>query len=199
MEATPDMKVLIFSESKNKTLSDAHAKSLRSWVEKGGVIWVHGDATASPLLKLVDKDIRVQDFPFKKPTTNKEGGELIQRGASDKLIIHDHPLAEGVNRLFVNPAHKFDGTKNIQPVVEMTDNNGSHGVVIATVPVGKGYIVLDGTRASGSPLMFWKRASKENPHAVKNAEGQWEDYDWDKLMENAVSLAKHERTPGTSG
>ncbi len=199
MEATPDMKVLIFSETKNKTLSEAHAQSLRKWVENGGVIWVHGDATGSPLLKLVDKDIRVEDYPFKKATTGKEGGELIQKDVSDKLIIHDHPLAEGVNRLYVYPARKFDGTRNVQPVVEMTDKNGNHGVVIGTVPLGKGYIVLDGTRASGSPLMFWKKANKDNPHAVKNAEGDWEDYDWDKLIENAVTLAKPTQAPRTSG
>jgi hypothetical protein len=200
LEAHPDMRVLLLNDIQERSTSEVHAKALRNWIESGGVVWVEGDAAESPLVSLVEKEIKVEDFDFQKATTGKKGGELVVRDQSDNLKIHDHPLTEGVRQLYIYAARKFDGTRGLQPVVEMADEEGEQGVVIGAVPIGEGYLVLDGTRRAGSNLMFWRKRGfdEKHPNAVRQAGGKWEDYDWDRLVENAKSMGKAASSPKTS-
>jgi hypothetical protein len=196
----PDLKVLLIGDTDPKATSEAHTASLRKWVENGGVIWVWGDAAESPLIKMVDKEVKAEKFEFKKSSTGKQGGELVARNVSDKLIIHDHPLTQGVDQLYIQPAYKYDGTRGMDPVVEMTDAQGNHGVVLGTLKLGQGTIVLDGTRRTGADVMFWKKKGfdKEHPHAVKSSSGEWNSYDWDRLLQNAKALYVYKAPPRTS-
>jgi len=200
LETQPDLRVLLIGKTEPKATSEVHGAALRKWIESGGVAWVWGDAAESALIKKVDANIRASNFEFKKSTTGKKGGELVAKGMSDKMIIHDTPLTEGVNELYIHPAKRYDDTRGLVPVVEMTDSEGNHGVVLGTVQLGKGAIVLDGTRSSGADIMFWKKHGydKEHPHAVKQSSGEWNSYDWDRLLQNARTIVKKMPAPKTS-
>ncbi|MGH9870832.1 MAG: hypothetical protein ACREAA_22065 [Candidatus Polarisedimenticolia bacterium] len=188
LNAEPDLRVLILEKIKPKTLSEAHSVALREWVESGGVLWVSGDAVETPLLALVSKGIMFGDFNYKKATTGKQGGELIVRGASDRLVIYDHPLTVGVDELFIQPVRKFDGSKDLMPLVEMTDMAGEKGIVLGAISVKRGYIVLDGTKTPQGMARSAGDFNRDKPHAVKMADDTWNDYDWGKLMENAKAV-----------
>jgi hypothetical protein len=111
--------------------------------------------------------------------------ELVVRGASERLRIHDHPLTEGVEQLYVFPRYRFDGTLHAQPILEMTDTRGNHGIVIAAVPIDQGLVVLDGT--ARRERTFFGRLPEfdaSNPNAVRDGEG-WNSYDWSRLVDNA--------------
>jgi hypothetical protein len=202
LEKTPDARVLIVDETKPKLISEVHSKTLHNWVQNGGILWVVGDAVESSLVKMTDPDIKSEPFEFHKPSTGKKGGELVVRDASDKLKIADHPLTKGVDKIYVYPARRFDQTHNLQPIIEMADDQGHQGVVIGSVAVGKGMIVLDGSRHEEGFFNQAKGFTESHPHAVKSSEGVWNSYDWDKLLENARSLTPapvHPATPTTSG
>ncbi len=73
-----------------------------------------------------------------------------------------------------------------QSLVEMTDDQGNHGLVLAAVPVGRGWVVLDGTARSRRRLPFGRLPGfdPDHPNALKS-DGVWRSYDWPKLLANA--------------
>jgi hypothetical protein len=201
LDRYPDLRVLLLSDLPD-TISEAHIKYIKRWVQDGGVLWVEGRAASSPALEEITP-IRRGDFGFKKTATDARGGELVVRDVSPKLVIADHELTDGVQQLYVFPRFKFDGTQNAQPLLQMTGTDGSSGTVIAAVPVGRGYVVLDGTARENRFLFGRIRGfDADHPNAVEQ-NGGWNSYDWGKLVANADHHATRElaasRGQGESG
>jgi hypothetical protein len=185
----PDLAVLILEEKDRKAVSDAHMKVLRGWVEAGGILWVAGDGLESALPQGI-VPFRLDRFDYVKSSTGKRGGELVVRGISPRLVIADHPLTAGINQLYLFARYRFDGTLRAEPLVTMTDTGGNTGMVLAALPVARGYVVLDGTAREGR-LMFGRLPgfSPKRPNSLKQDAG-WNAYDWPKLRINARDLAR---------
>jgi len=132
-------------------------------------------------------------FHFYKTTGDRNDGELIVKGALPQHVIHDHPLTEGVERLYLYPRWDFTGTAKLEPLVEMTNPAGERAVVLGAVPYGKGWIVLDGTaRTQRRPWWPFGRArgfDEDHPNAIRLGE-RWNAYDWDRLQAAAVRQAE---------
>jgi hypothetical protein len=188
LDDLPGLRVLIIDGSAPRKFSDAHVQALREWIGRGGVVWAEGDGVETTLISQISPVV-VKDYVYRKSGTGKKGGELVVRGASPNLVISDHPLTAGVQQLYVFPARTFDGTKNALPILEMTDEQGSHGVVIAALSIGNGFVVLDGTSRKQSWIFGRIPDFDENhPHAVRQ-NGSWNSYDWATLVDNARGLA----------
>ncbi len=187
-----DVRVLEIRSKEPKRISDAHIKLLREWVESGGVVWAVEDGLESTLVRNLAR-FRVERFNYRKTGTGKRGGELIVRGVSERLVIGDHALTEGVAQLYLFPRYKFDGTMGAAHLVEMTDTRGNHGLVIAAIRVGKGLLLLDGT-AREKRLLFGRIGGfdEDRPNSVEH-DGRWNSYDWPKLLDNAVRFASEAR------
>ncbi|HEX5042485.1 MAG TPA: hypothetical protein VFV75_06240 [Candidatus Polarisedimenticolaceae bacterium] len=180
----PRAGVLLVEDNDPDRVSDVHLQRLRRWVADGGVLWAAGDGLQSALVRQL-ADVQDEDYTYQKTSTENRGGELVVRGASPQLVIEDHPLTKGVRELYLFPRRKFDGTRDAQPLVRMTGANGESGTVIAAVPLGEGYVVLDGT-ARDERLLFGRlpEFDQNHPNAVKLESG-WTNYDWDRMLENA--------------
>lgn len=195
LNATPGIRLLLLDGTKPKVVSDSHIKVLRNWVEAGGVLWVAGDGLDSVLAKNI-APYRVGRFGYKKASTDKRGGELVVKGVTPRLVIEDHAITDGVTQLYLFPRFRFDGTQNATPLVRMSDTQGSTGLVLAAVPLGKGLLVLDGT-ARKQRMYFFGRTpglKEDHPNSVKQ-EGVWNSYDWEKLVSNARSYAEDAVVP----
>jgi len=184
-----DLDVLVLEDNETKNISDAHMKVLRQWVESGGVLWVAGDGLESSLAQTV-APFRFEAFDFVRSSSGQRGGELIVKGVSSRMTIADHALTAGVSRLYLFARSKFDGTAQAEPLVQMGDTAGNSGWVLAAVPVGRGYMVLDGTARKGHGLFRrLKGFDKEHPNSLKQDSGR-NSYDWDKLRVNARDHAR---------
>jgi hypothetical protein len=182
-----ELRVLAFTEEP-KNLSDVHLENVKQFVDRGGVVWIQGRFAEYEPFRII-APITVSKYEFNKTGTGKRSGELIVRGKSPRLQIQDHVLTEGVERLYLYPRYKFDGTIDAEPLVEMTDSEGDHGTVLAAIPVGLGFVVLDGT-AREKNWVFGRIEGfdPEHPNAIAQA-GVWNSYDWDELRENAIEYA----------
>jgi hypothetical protein len=184
LDSIPGLRVLILDDSVPEKFSDAHTRFLRAWIERGGVVWAEGKGVESTFLSQISP-IVVKRYEYHKSGTGQDGGELVVRGGSPNLVISDHPLTEGVQQLYVFPRRTFDGTMNAEPILEMTDEKGNHGLVIAALSIGKGFLVLDGTSREQRHYFFRiPDFDEDHPNAVKQ-NGSWNSYDWPKLFENA--------------
>lgn len=186
LDKTSDVRVLVVEESHPGANSGSLTAITRKWIDAGGVLWAAADGLNSTLVRQIVR-ANVADFSFKKAGTNKTGGELVVRGASQRLVIRDHPLTAGVDQLYLFPLHRFDGTSEATPLVEMTDSKGNQGVVLAAVRVGRGLIVLDGTARSKGGYFFFGGLPgfhRDHPNSLKQG-GEWNNYDWPRLMANA--------------
>jgi hypothetical protein len=180
------VRVLVVEQQDPKTSSGSLTAITRKWVEAGGVLWAAGDGLNSVLVQQIAR-FNSADFTFKKAGSNKAGGELVVRGASPRLVIHDHALTANVDQLYLFPVHRFDGTTGAESLVEMTDSKGNQGIVLAAVRVGSGLVVLDGTAHSkGGNFLFGGMPGFDSahPNSVKQ-DGTWNNYDWPRVMENA--------------
>lgn len=188
-----DVNVLLLEEEKPKSISDVHMKLLRQWVESGGILWVAGDALEGSMAQTI-VPFRVQSFDFVRSSSGKPGGELIVRGTSPRMTISEHPITAGVTQLYLFARSKFDGTERAEPLVEMGDSEGNSGWVLAAVPVGRGYVILDGT-ARKKHWMFGrlKGFDKDHPNSLEQEAG-WNDYDWAMLRLNARDYARRTMT-----
>ncbi len=184
-----DLDVLVLETKKTRSISDAHLKLLREWVESGGVLWVAGDGLESSLAQTV-APFRSESFDFVRSSSGNRGGELIVKGLSPRMTIADQALTAGVNQLYLFARSKFDGTERAEPLVQMGDTAGNSGWVLAAVPVGRGYLVLDGT-ARNEHWIFrrLKGFDEDHPNSLKQDAG-WNSYDWDKLRANAREHAR---------
>jgi hypothetical protein len=191
LQRYPDLRLLVLREPFER-VSDAHVLALREWVESGGVAWLEAPGVAEEDALQLLVSARVDDFDFRKTSTGGRGGELIVRGMSERLRIHDHPLTEDVDELYVYPRYRFDGTPRAEPILEMTDTRGTHGIVIAAVPLGDGLVVLDGT-ARERRKVFGRISGfeEDNPNAVRDGD-RWNSYDWSRLIDNAQRLAERD-------
>jgi hypothetical protein len=194
----PDVAVLIVEDSAPRAVSDAHIKVVRQWVESGGVVWVAGDGLESAVAGNL-APFQMSRFDYVKASTGKRGGELVVRGVSPRLRIADHALTVGVDQLYLFARHKFDGTQRAEPLVEMTDTEGNHGLVLAAVPIGHGYLVLDGT-ARKNRMLFGRLPGfdPKHPNRLKQDSG-WNGYDWDRLQANALEHARQALRTGETG
>lgn len=183
-----DVRVLVMGDVDPKSFSEVHIRSVADWVRSGGVLWIQGRDVESGLYNLV-VPVKVEEFEYHKAPSGVRGGELIVRGSSPRLVIHDTPLTRGVQQLYIHPRWSFNGTANARPVVEMTDAEGRHGVVIAMVPLGQGYIVLDGTAREGRFFDRLEGFDPDHPNAVKVG-GEWNSYDWNRLIANAEAVSR---------
>ena len=183
-----DVTILVLEEKIPQVLSDSHLNLTRKWVEAGGILWIAGDGLDSALGQRV-APFKVESYKYEKTSTGNKGGELIVKGASPRLMIGDHALTEGVTQVFVFPRYKFDGTLHAESLIEMTDTQGKHGLVVAAIPVGNGYLVLDGT-AREDHFLFGrvKGFEEKHPNSLKQGK-QWNNYDWPVMLENARSMA----------
>jgi hypothetical protein len=184
-----DLDVLVLEDNETKSISDAHMKVLRQWVESGGVLWVAGDGLKSSLAQTV-APFRVESFDFVRSSSGNRGGELIVKGLSPRMTITDHALTAGVSQLYLFARSKFDGTDRAEPLVQMGDTAGNSGWVLVAVPVGHGFMILDGT-ARKDHLLFrrLKGFNEDHPNSLKQDSG-WNSYDWDKLRVNARDHAR---------
>jgi hypothetical protein len=192
LDKLPGLRVLVIDQNVPTKFSEAHSQSVRTWLERGGVVWVEGKGVESQLVAQV-APFDVRDYEYQKSGKGGTGGELVVRGGSPNLVIGDHPLTNGVQQLYVFARRSFDGTRNALPILEMTDSKGHHGLVIAALPIGQGLLVLDGTsRQQRRVLHRIPDFSEKHPNAVKQGK-TWNSYDWAHLMENArrVSVANN--------
>ena len=186
-----DMDVLVLEDNKTKNISDAHMKLLRQWVESGGVLWVAGDGLDSSLAQTV-APFRSESFDFVRSSSGNRGGELIVKGLSPRMTISDHALTAGVSQLYLFARSKFDGTQRAEPLVQMGDTAGNSGWVLVAVPVGRGFMILDGTaRKSHWFFRRLKGFNEAHPNSLKQDAG-WNSYDWDKLQVNARDHAREQ-------
>lgn len=192
LSENPDVRVLIVDDERPKVLTEAHLTLARDWVRSGGVLWAVADGLESAVTKRL-APFEVRDFDYRRPTDGKRGGDLILRGVSSRLKLGDGPLMRGVDRLYVFPRRAFGGTADARPMVEMTDTRGRHGLVMASVEVGDGLLVLDGT-ARDEHFLFGKLAGfdEDHPNALER-DGEWNSYDWDAVLENASRHAFRSR------
>jgi hypothetical protein len=187
LDSLPGLRVLIIDDSVPEKFSDAHTRFLRAWIARGGVVWAEGKGVESTFLSQISPII-AKGYEYHKSGTGKNGGELVVRGGSPNLVISDHPLTEGVQQLYVFPRRTFYGTMNAEPILEMTDEKGNHGLVIAALPIGKGFLVLDGTLREQRRYFFRIPGfDEDHPNAV-NQKGSWNRYDWPRLFENAKNV-----------
>jgi hypothetical protein len=185
-----DLNVIVLEDNKTtKSISDAHMKLLREWVESGGVLWVAGDGLESSLAQTV-APFRFEPFDFVRSSSGNRGGELIVKGLSPRMTIADHALTAGASQLYLFARSKFDGTQRAEPLVQMGDTAGNSGWVLIAVPVGRGFMILDGTARKGH-LLFrrLKGFDAAHPNSLKQDSG-WNSYDWDKLRVNARDHAR---------
>ncbi|MSS72516.1 MAG: hypothetical protein EXS64_13635 [Candidatus Latescibacteria bacterium] len=189
LDGLPGLRVLIIDEDAPEKFSDAHSQSVKAWVERGGVVWAEGKGVETSLLSQI-APIVVKNYDYHKSGTGEKGGELVVRGGAPHLVISDHPLTEGVERLYVFPRRTFSGTRNALPILEMTDSKGNQGLVIASLSIGRGLVILDGTSRK-QRRMFHKIPDfdGDHPNAVKQ-DGSWNSYDWPRLFENAKKAAE---------
>ena len=184
-----DLDVLVLEKNETKSISDAHMKLLRQWVESGGVLWVAGDGLESSLAQTV-APFRFEPFDFVRSSSGQRGGELIVKGLSSRMMIADHALTAGVSQLYLFARSKFDGTAQAEPLVQMGDSAGNSGWVLVAVRIGRGYMVLDGTARKGHGLFRrLKGFDKEHPNSLKQDSG-WNSYDWETLRDNARDHAR---------
>ncbi len=184
-----DLKVLVLEDNNTKSISDAHMKLLREWVESGGVLWVAGDGLESSLAQTV-APFRFESFDFVRSSSGNRGGELIVKGLSPRMTIADHALTAGVSQLYLFARSKFDGTERAEPLVQMGDTAGNSGWVLVAVRVGRGFMILDGTARKGHWLFRRLKGFNEaHPNSLKQDSG-WNSYDWDKLRVNALDHAR---------
>lgn len=184
-----DVNILVLVEKIPGELSDSHLNLTRKWVEAGGILWIADDGLYSALGQRV-APYKVEDYKYKKTSTGDQGGELVVRDASARLQIGNHPLMEGVTQVFVFPRYKFDGTLNAASLIEMTDTRGKHGLILAAIPIGKGYLVLDGT-AREEHYLFGRVKGFDDEHPNSQQQGkEWNSYDWPMILENAKRMAQ---------
>lgn len=200
LSLTPDsdVEILVLVEKIPRELSDSHLNLTRRWVEAGGILWIASDGLYSAIGQRV-APYMVENYKYKKTSTGDQGGELVVKGASARLQIGDHALTEGITQLFVFPRYKFDGTLNAASLIEMTDTRGKHGLILAAIPLGKGYLVLDGT-ARDEHYFFGRVRGFDDEHPNSQKQGkEWNRYDWPMLLENARRMARESlRDPATN-
>ena len=188
-----DLELLVLEDTEPEAVSEAHITRLREWVEAGGVLWAAGEGLDSALVKEL-VPVTLNEFAFAKSSTGDPGGELVVKGVSPRLVIEDHPLTVGVTQLYLFPQRRVDGTKDLQPLVRMTDTRGTTGVVLGTVPLGRGLVVLDGTaRKQGFLFGRIDGFDDDHPNAVEQ-DGVWNTYDWATLEANARAFARRARS-----
>lgn len=190
-----DLDVLVLEDDNTTSISDAHMKLLRQWVESGGVLWVAGDGLESSLAQTV-APFRLESFDFVRSSSGHRGGELIVKGLSPRMTIADHALTAGVSQLYLFARSRFDGTERAEPLVRMGDTAGNSGWVLVAIRVGRGYMILDGT-ARKEPWLFRRLEGfdKAHPNSVKQDSG-WNSYDWDALRINAREHARRSLAGG---
>jgi hypothetical protein len=188
-----DVNVLILEDNATKDISDAHMKLLREWVDSGGVLWVAGDGLESSLAQTV-APFRFESFDFVRSSSGNRGGELIVKGLSPRMTIADHALTAGVSQLYLFAQSKFDGTERATPLVQMGDSAGNSGWVLAAIPVGRGFMILDGTARKGHWLFRRLKGFNEaHPNSLKQDSG-WNSYDWEQLRSNVRGHARQALT-----
>lgn len=184
-----EVSVLVLEDSKTKHVSDAHMTALRQWVESGGVLWVAGDGLDSSLAHAV-APFRSTSFDFVRSSSGKRGGELIVKGLSPRMTIVDGPFTAGVTQLYLFARSKFDGTERAEPLVKMGDSEGNSGWVLAAVPIGRGYVILDGTARKGRWLFRrLKGFNQDHPNSIEQ-NSVWNSYDWETLQDNVRDWAR---------
>lgn len=194
-----DISVLVLEDNKTKNISDAHMKLLRQWVESGGVLWVAGDGLENYLAQAI-APFRVESFDFVRSSSGKRGGELIVKGLSPRMSIADHEITAGVDQLYLFARSKFDGTAQAEPLVKMGDSSGNSGWVLVAVPVGHGFMILDGT-AREKRWLFGrlKGFDADHPNCLEQ-DSSWNCYDWEEMRVNARERAHRRfRWDSTSG
>jgi hypothetical protein len=92
------LRVLVIDQRAPEKFSEAHCQSVRTWLERGGVVWVEGKGVESQLVAQVTP-FDVRDYDYYKSGTGEKGGELVVRGSSPNLVIGDQPLTDGVQQL----------------------------------------------------------------------------------------------------
>lgn len=184
-----ELSVLVLEDNKTKSVSDAHMGALRQWVESGGVLWVAGDGLESSLARAV-APFRTESFDFVRSTSGKRGGELIVKGLSPRMTIFDGPFTADVSRLYLFARSKFNGTARSEPLVQMGDSEGNSGWVLAAVPIGRGFVILDGTARKGRWLFRrLKGFNEDHPNSLKQG-SIWNSYDWGALQDNVRDWAR---------
>ena len=194
----PDLNVLLLEDNNTKNISDAHMSLLRQWVESGGFLWVAGDGLKSSLAQTV-APFRSESFDFVRSSSGNRGGELIVKGLSPRMTIADHELTAGVSRLYLFAQSRFDGTERAAPLVQMGDSAGNSGWVLVAVPVGRGFMILDGTARKGRWIFRrLKGFDEDHPNSLKQ-ESAWNSYDWERLRANARDHARQALAGGEGG
>jgi len=194
----PDLNILLLEDNNTEDISDAHMSLLRQWVESGGVLWVAGDGLKSSLAQTI-APFRSEPFDFVRTSSGSRGGELIVKGLSPRMTIADHELTAGVSQLYLFAQSRFDGTERAEPLVQMGDSAGNSGWVLVAVPVGRGFMILDGTARKDHRLFRrLKGFDDAHPNSLKQ-NSAWNSYDWERLRANVRDHARQVLAGGEGG
>jgi len=190
--------ILITAKLRNpKELTQAHIDGVRGWIETGGILWAEGTGLDN---RLVQELVSFEMTPYKYVNSAmKPDGQVIVRSAKSRNVIHEHIVTEGVETLFIVPTVRFNGTKGMKPIVSMTDGSGQYGVVITSIPIGSGFVVLDGTARKDRGPAYGRITGFDPAYPNTRTEnGTPNSYDWSLLQQNALSFASVTLPQGNS-
>ena len=74
----------------------------------------------------------------------------------------------------------------------MGDSEGNSGWVLAAVPVGRGFVILDGTARKNHWFFRRLKGFDEDPPNSLEQDSRWNSYDWGTLQDNVRDWARRE-------
>jgi hypothetical protein len=131
------------TESKTPNyISAADAKTIASWVKKGGVLAVLANDAPNCEFTNLNKFMSKFGMTFNHVTLHPVTGTNWEMGASKNLP--DHPLFKGVSKIYIKEVSDINLTGNAKAI--LTENGK---VLIAECSYGKGYVF-----AIGDPWIY---------------------------------------------
>lgn len=109
LDEAPALRIVEITNPGKAEVSSAHLTLLERWVESGGALWFHGRGFESSLWPEVNPGIDlyytelIKESGAKMDGRNGDVGELFVRDLLPSINIADHPVTEGIERLYVQP------------------------------------------------------------------------------------------------
>lgn len=139
------LKVLVL-KVQAEDVPEQSATRLAEWIRAGGVVW-----TSTSAVRLFD--VPVGDSPYDR-------AEAAPSSGGGRVLIEQHPTAEGVSRVIVSGRYGVTKTEGVhgRPVLEISQS-GRRLYVCWVASIGAGKVVLmpetiDRTKADGSRFVL---------------------------------------------
>jgi hypothetical protein len=126
-----NVKLVIFPDATETTISSAHLALFRQWIRSGGIAYFYQEGLLSSLSEKLAL-VRPSERKVRKESGSyfdyEEGvGELFVKDILPSVRIHNHELTSGVSSLYVGPSHganvRFigprEGSEDITPILSM--------------------------------------------------------------------------------